>query len=338
MAASLGLTVNGHRLAARPGQTLLDAALAAGRLIPHDCATGQCETCRVAVVAGRVEAGHGQVGDSVLACQARVIEDAGIHFEEVPEPVRLQGRVGDIAPLSPTIVGLTIRLSGALTLRPGQYLRVTFPGLPPRDYSPAPRADGSADPREIVLQIRRHAGGRVSSQIGQAIREGCRVRLEGPFGHAYHRPGRDRLVIVSGGVGWAPAWAVARESRLCEPERELHVIAGGRDPQDLYMRDSLAWLRDRGASAVLTCSGAEPPADARIGRPTDHMPALTARDTVLVAGTPGLVAAVRERAQAAGALCYADPFTPAPADVSGHSGWIGRLIQPFRRRAQISVS
>ena len=38
-----------------PGETLIDAALGGWMIIPHDCRSGQCESCRVTVVSGSVD-------------------------------------------------------------------------------------------------------------------------------------------------------------------------------------------------------------------------------------------------------------------------------------------
>ena len=291
----------------------------------------QCETCRVEVEPGTVDdAGSGQ-GDTVLACLARLTGPAVIRFEEVPEVVTRRGRIAALTALSPDIVEVGVVLKTPLLYRPGQYVRVRFADGPPRDYSPTLRSDGSGGDT-LIFQIRRHPGGAVSPHLGGRLGIGCAVAVEGPFGHAYHRPGRGRLILVSGGVGWAPAWSVARESRLREPERDLVVIAGARSPEDLYMRPALAWLRDRGAATTLTCSGPHPPADSRPGRPTEHLPVLTAQDTILAAGSPGLVTAVRELADVVGATCYADPFTAAPDAPEPQTSLIGRAWARFRGR------
>ncbi|TGE01295.1 2Fe-2S iron-sulfur cluster-binding protein [Methylobacterium nonmethylotrophicum] len=332
MAQPLALVINGRRIAARAGQTLLEAGLAGGRVIPHDCATGQCDTCRVRIHAGTVDDAGTRIGETVLACRARLTSETVIEFDEVPDVVRRSGSVERVVALTPDIVEVTVALRKRLAYLPGQYVRVTFAGLPPRDYSPSLRADGSGELHELVFQIRRQEGGAVSPHLGQRVGAGHAVKVEGPFGQAFHRLGRGRLVIVSSGVGWAPAWAVARASRLREPERGLVVVAGGRHPQNLYMRPALDWLRERGVTTILTCSGSNPPADARPGRPTLHLPMLTADDTVLAAGAPGMVAAVQFLAAAAGATCYADPFHAAERGSASKEPPTTNFIQRLLRR------
>src|SRR5215207_5081992 len=85
--------INGRRINAHPGDTLLDAAMASGIVIPHDCCTGQCSTCRVRVYDGEVDDQGTRERDTVRACQATVSGDVVIEFDEVPLPGKRSGTV-----------------------------------------------------------------------------------------------------------------------------------------------------------------------------------------------------------------------------------------------------
>ncbi len=87
MATHSSLLVNGKEIKAAPGEILLEAALSGRIVIPHDCCTGQCDSCRVRVYAGEVDARGTAKADTVLACQARVTGDAVIEFDAVPDVV-----------------------------------------------------------------------------------------------------------------------------------------------------------------------------------------------------------------------------------------------------------
>lgn len=305
------LTINGKPIDANPGETLIDAALGGWMLIPHDCRSGQCESCRVTVVSGNVDdqgTGHGR---TVLACQARVAGDAVIRFDELPEPVRRTGVVTEYKMLSPEIAEVIVATDRALDYRPGQYVRMKFAGFPAREYSPTVRLTGDTDVRELVFHIRILPGGQVSSQLGRAIRPGHSVHVQGPFGNAYLRAGEGPLVLVAGGTGWAPVWALAREARKTQRDRHMVVIAGSRDAENLYMRPALNWLSDDGVRDVFATveHGAIHPV--LVGRPSHYLPLLSMEDTVYVAGPAGLVDAVKQKAWSASAQCYADPFLPS---------------------------
>jgi naphthalene 1,2-dioxygenase ferredoxin reductase component len=320
------LTVNGTRIEAQRGMTVVDAALRGGIVIPTDCTSGQCETCRVRVVGGSIAGGESDVSRSVLACQARISGHAEIRFDEMPLPSRRWGRVSSIEPLTPDIVEVRIDLDGALLWLPGQYVKLTFQGYPSRDYSPTSPSHPSCRPSQLVFHIKVYPRGAVSSCLGGAIRIGHRVIIEGPFGGAFYRPGPTRLVLVGTTTGWAPLWAIARAARLEEPDRPMRVVVGARRLQNLYMRDALKWLRKSGVGdLVLSCSGKDTggPPDVRTGRTTDFLETITADDTIYAAGAPAMVEAVKHMAAAAGAQCYADPFT---ASTTGRT-FLGRLRQ-----------
>ena len=306
------LLINGRKIKASPGDTLLDAGLSNRVVIPHDCCTGQCSTCRVRVYDGEVDDEGTREGDTVLACQATVSGDAVIEFDEVPFAAKRSGTVTAIERISPDIVEVVVTLSKPLTHLPGQYVKVSFAGFPGRDYSPTFRVDGTCELNELIFHIRACADGVVSSQLGRGIGIGHRVRVRGPFGNAFFRKAEGRIVLVATGTGWAPIWSVARAARYHQPQREMVVVVGARDPRNLYMQPSLEWLRETGVQHItMTCTGSRADRAIQFGRPTVHLPRLQDSDTVFVAGTPEMVSAVEFLAGVAGATCHADPFLPA---------------------------
>jgi NAD(P)H-flavin reductase/ferredoxin len=307
------LTVNGRRLRASIGDTLVEAGLASKMLIPHDCCSGQCDTCKVRVVSGSVDDQGTLDGGTVLACQATIEGDAEIIFEEVPVPAKRAGTVTAIRPFSPEILEVVVGLNSPFPYFSGQYMKVAFAGYPSRDYSPTAYLDGALDQTELVFHVKRYEGGLVSSALGHAIGIGHKAAINGPYGHAFYRPGPSRLILVASGTGWAPIWSVARAARIGEPDREIVVIAAARDPRNLYMRPALNWLSAHGISdIILTATGERAGGDIRFGRPTEFLPTITASDLVYAAGAPEMVDAIKHIATLCGAECHADPFTVSP--------------------------
>lgn len=332
MPRRVSLVVNRTPLAATVGDVLLDAAMVGGQFIPHDCATGQCGTCRVRVYDGDVDDRGTRRGDTVLACQSRVAGPAVIEFDTVPEVVKRRGSLSDVRALAPDILEVTVTLDRPLEWLPGQYVKCIFAGFPSRDYSPTLRSDGSGGTDELILHVKRLRGGAVSGQLGVGIRPGHRVTIQGPFGGAFHRMGEGRIVLVAAGTGWAPIWAIARASRFRERGREMVVVVGVRDAANLYMAESLSWLKRTGVHAVFATATRRirsGPGDTLLGRTTDYLPPLTADDTVYVAGPPDLAEAVESLCEAAGATCYADPFTAAPDTSFTGRGLGGKLLELF---------
>ncbi len=329
MASSCNLVINGRSVRARIGETLIDAGLAGSIIVPHDCRTGQCESCRVTVVSGAVDDQGTADGRSVLACQATVDGDAVIAFDEVPAATKAAGIVAEISQLSPEVVEVVVALQSPLEYRPGQYVRLKFSGFPAREYSPSCRLDGSCDNEQLVFHVRRLPGGVISTQLGATIRVGHRAQVQGPFGHAFLREGEGPLVLVAGGTGWAPIWALARAARREQRHRDLVVIAGSRDPDNLYMRPALNWLIDDGVRDIIATTEVGATRPTLPGRPTHYLPSLGLEDTVHVAGPSGLVDAVKRKARSAAARCYADPFLPSEQTPS----MVDRVMQMLRAPA-----
>lgn len=335
--AKYKLNINGKTATAARGETLADAALGSGIFIPQDCCSGQCETCRVRVAWGVVDDRGTAYGDTVLACQATLIGDATVTFEETAPATIVKGAVADIRSLSPDVVEVIVALSEPMNIRPGQYVSARFAGYPERDYSPTVRLNGEADAAELVLHIKRLPGGIVSSEIGRGILLKHPVRIRGPLGSAFLRePPAGRLVMTSSGTGWAPIWAMARAACAAGQGPKLSIVAGARDPASFYMRPALEWLKDKGVEDLVVTTRQGAAGEFVAGTPDQFLPALTNSDVVHVAGAIRLVDAVKEKALAAAARCYADPFNPSSKrpDLSFR---LGRLFRGVRRPTEAAV-
>src|ERR1700694_791640 len=99
MRNSCTLVINGRSVKAHLGETLIDAGLGGSVIVPHDCRSGQCETCRVTVLGGAVDDQGTADGRTVLACQATVAGDAQIVFDELPVTTTHAGIVTEISAL-----------------------------------------------------------------------------------------------------------------------------------------------------------------------------------------------------------------------------------------------
>jgi NAD(P)H-flavin reductase/ferredoxin len=298
--SSSNLLINGKTVRVRAGDTLVSAALACGIVIPHDCLTGQCDTCRVTLLAGELDGDSAGFDGDFLACQARVKGPASIAYEEVPAVSKWKGEVLSATPMAADVWEVVVGIDRRVPYLPGQYVYLAFGSLPERAYSPTIGLDRRADEHELVFHIRGMPNGAVTAELGRKIGKGARVKIRGPYGHAYLRRGPGRLVFLSSGTGFAPIWSMALASRLSQPARDMVVVTGARLANRLYMAPALDWLRVDGAD----CDGVH----VLPGRAADYIPELTPADVVHVAGPASLVETVVARARAVGAQCYADPF------------------------------
>jgi NAD(P)H-flavin reductase/ferredoxin len=319
---------NGGSFHARPGETLLDAALMNGVDMPHDCRSGHCGTCRCDIVSGNVLGGETESPSSVLACQARLMSNVEVVVEEVPEIETFKGQVRSLEYLAQDVIEATIETSRPIPYLPGQYCQFRFSGFPSRCYSPTVPITGPLDRNAIRLHIRQIPNGRISSALGNRIRVGHNVKIDGPFGSAYLRAGKaNPLILVASGTGFAPIWSIAH-SALCEmPDREIVAIVGAKTLNSLYMTAALNRLIAFPRVQVIpVISYGEQHSDlVRIGSPVDYLPPLNNEDIVYACGGPGMVEAAAHVARQAGAKCYSDPFAPAQTE-SESFAWARRLL------------
>jgi CDP-4-dehydro-6-deoxyglucose reductase len=327
-----------RRIPVAGGQTLLEAALAAGIAYPHACRSGRCGACKSKLLGGRVTLGRHtpfalteeeRAAGLVLACRAVAEDDVTLAWLDGADTVAdlpvvtQEAVVTALVGLTHDIRGVRLRLAdrAAFDFLPGQYVRFTMDGTPPRDYSIASRPD---EP-EIELEVRGVPQGRTSSRILYGLAVGDQVRVEGPFGSAFLRQAHDGPIIaVAGGSGLAPMRSIVESALRADPDRPIRLYFGARTERDVYHADrfeALAALHPNFAY-VPVLSG-----DAAAGRRNGRIPdALSedrpdvARAKAYVAGPPGLVEATTAALLGLGlaaADIHADVFfTPEPNDAT----------------------
>jgi NAD(P)H-flavin reductase len=167
------------------------------------------------------------------------LSDAEVSWLESDEIVRhpqrrLVCRVAALDALTHDImrVRLAIPAGGVFDFSAGQYARLAFGALPPRDYSMASR------PGEVPLEfhIRRMGPDSVSAHVAERLRLGEAVVAEGPLGSAYLRETHaGPILAVAGGSGLAPAKSIVETALASGREQPIHLYFGARDERDLYL-------------------------------------------------------------------------------------------------------
>ena len=308
------VTANGATFAARTGDILLDSALLQGVSFPHDCRAGRCGSCLIKVVRGSTLGGASVQRGMVHACQARVFSDLELTFEDLPLVRSVHAEVISLFARSIDVTEVGLRLAGPMPFHPGQYCTFKFRGFPARSFSPTLPADGSPTSADITLHIKRVLGGHVSGALGDAIRVGHTLLVEGPFGSAHFRTGRSgRLVLVAGGTGFAPILSILAAAYREDQERRVVLVVGARHVDSLYMAAGLVKLQALASLQIIATANEVPDVleVVRRGTPDAHVPDLTAEDTVYAAGAPAMIMKLAARAQAVGAEFYSDPFEPS---------------------------
>ncbi|MBI1395157.1 MAG: 2Fe-2S iron-sulfur cluster binding domain-containing protein [Betaproteobacteria bacterium] len=337
MSLTISIDGSGVRVAAEPGDTVLDALLMAGVGFPYSCQAGNCGTCRCELLEGEVlelEASEHALADEdrargqVLACRTQVWGDVVIRRLDDEEFVvhpsrRLECVVDSVERLTHDILGLRLAIlsGGPFLFSAGQYAALEFsfsPGVS-RDYSMASTpGDG-----HLEFFVRERRGGGVSDGLSERLHVGDRVRVSGPFGSAFLREGHEGPVIaVAGGSGLAPIRSILATLRARRTDQPVHLYFGARTERDVFgEREMIEWTRPPGSSLQIvladTMHRSKGPGARRAGLVTDALDAdlddlLGAK--AYVAGPPAMVeaaVAVLERKGVPSRDIHADAFYPA---------------------------
>ncbi|MFV0284018.1 MAG: CDP-6-deoxy-delta-3,4-glucoseen reductase [Castellaniella sp.] len=268
-----------------PGQTVLDAALAAGIVLPYSCRNGTCSTCEGRVVSGEYDAGPApaRILDAAdlarghtLFCQARPISDLVIEAREIrmADDIvvrKMPVRVLSLERLAPDVMEIALQLPSAEAFRfqPGQYLEFILKDGSRRSYS---MACGQTDDHRVRLHVRHMPGGVFTSRVFGASEEPLKpreiLRIEGPLGSFFLDPDDARpIVFLASGTGFAPIQAMIEGMLARSDTRSATLYWGGRRPADLYRQALALEWRERlpGFRFVPVLSEARPE-DAWTGR------------------------------------------------------------------------
>jgi len=333
-----------HQFPVEAGQTVLDAALAAGIVLPYSCRNGACSSCKGKVVSGEFEAGEypaqslspEELAEGyTLFCQARPQSDLVVESKEVRLATDIQirklpARVAELEVIASDVAVVRLQLPAADPFRyyAGQYIEVILKDGKRRSYSMAsPPHAGSP----LELHIRHMPGGVFTDHVFGAAATQMKVReilrLEGPFGSFFLREDSEKpIVLLASGTGFAPIKAIVEHMAHHNIQRPVALYWGGRRPADLYM-DSLAasWAQTLPNFRYIPVVSDSLPEDAWEGR-TGFVHEAVMRDVpdlsgyqVYACGAPIMVDAARReftaQCQLPEAEFYADAFT-SQADVA----------------------
>lgn len=334
MSYEISLQPGNHHFRADADDTLLEAALDAGLLLPHSCRDGACGACKGRVLAGKVDFGTAadsalpqeerDAGYALFCCarprsdltlQARTVSRAGdIPVKKLPCRVqKLQRLAADVM-----LVELKLPASEAFQFRAGQYIDILLADGGRRSFSiaNAPHASG-----HVELHVRRIDGGRFTTHVFGGMKEKDILRFEGPLGGFWLREESSLpVVLVAGGTGFAPIKAIVEHVRHTGLARPMTLYWGARDRAGLYLDElAHAWQDELPGFRYVPVLSEAQPDDGWTGRHglvhqavLDDHPDLSGHE-VYACGSPAMVEAARGSFTASRGLpedrFFADAFT-----------------------------
>ena len=322
------------------GQTLLDAALAAGIDYPHSCRAGNCSACKSRLIEGEVDlmpysefalSDEDRAAGYILACRCMVWEDSRVETvgveDEAPATDVVAARIVSLDDATHDIKRIRLAaIDGTLPeFKPGQFANLSFDGLPGRDYSMA----GAPNDPVWEFHIRRMPEGAVSNFVAATLQVGDKVLVKGPMGDAHLRADHEGPIFaIAGGSGMAPVKSIVESALRASPNREVHFYFGARDERDLYLTEHFMALAAEHANMHFVPVLSEPSQATKRRTGFVHQAALADLADLhgykaYMAGPPVMVeaahAALKERGLPAADI-HADAFYTVADNPDGQSG------------------
>lgn len=241
-------------------ESILDAAVRHGILLPYGCRNGVCGACKGRVVAGQVDYGTHSVyalseqekaAGLALFCQARPLTDIIIEPRNATAGQniamkRLPCRVEKKELLAPDVMRLYLKLPNTERLQyvAGQYINIILRDGRRRSFSLAGMP--TSQPELIELHIARVAGGEFTGHVFNSMKEKDILRIEGPLGDFTLRNDSPRpIIFLAAGTGFAPVKAIIEAALAQRIKRPMHLYWGATTRTGLYLESVVRrWIAD----------------------------------------------------------------------------------------------
>lgn len=339
----------GHRLTAREGETVLEAALRQGLSLPYVCRDGACGVCKGRILKGAVDYGTYQEGvltetekteGKALFCCAKPLSDLDIECHEVDKlrqfPIKtMEFRVQKMEQAAPDVMLLELLPEGGeqMNFIAGQYVAIQLEEGVKRSYS---IANPPHEPEHLQLHIRLVEGGKFTSHVFNGMKEGDVLQVEGPYGNfSLHENNDKPIIFMSGGCGFGAIKGMVEHAFNIGLKRPMTLYWGARTPADLYSDLPEKWQREHDNFKFIPVLSEPKPEHGWQGR-TGLVHEAILQDyerldeyQVYACGSPGMVEASRAPFIARGlpedqyfsdaftVACYNPPVAEAPVSSEG---------------------
>jgi len=164
-------------------------------------------------------------------------------LEKNSAPQRVSCRVAGLKQFNTGIMQVMLQpvSPAALRFHAGQYINIVLEEHKFRPFSlaNAPRSDNL-----IELHIRHKAGGRVAKWLQSDLDENARILIEGPYGDFFIHESSRPIIMIAGGIGFAPIKALIEHTINEQIDRTIYLYWGARNREGLYL-ESLAQRWER---------------------------------------------------------------------------------------------
>ncbi|MDD2721420.1 MAG: CDP-6-deoxy-delta-3,4-glucoseen reductase [Gallionella sp.] len=263
---------SGHTFPIEAHETILEAALKHGYVLPYSCRDGVCGVCKGKVTSGLVD--HGKPLDTALSeaekaqgmalfCCAKPQSDLSIECKEVSAVKDIQVktlpcRVHSMTRLADDVMVLKLKLptNERLQFLAGQYIDILQKDQKPRSFS---LANAPHNDELLELHVRNIAGGAFTHHVFSEMKERDILRFKGPLGTFFLREDSDKpIIFVASGTGFAPIKAIIEHALYIGVKRPMHFYWGARKLSDLYLLDMAKQWESQGIRFTPVLSDALP--------------------------------------------------------------------------------
>jgi Na+-transporting NADH:ubiquinone oxidoreductase subunit F len=246
------ITLNGKRtIEVQGGKPLLSVLREQKIFIPSACGgRGTCGVCKVKVLEGAgpilptetpFMTKEELAGNVRLSCQVKVRNDLAIEIPEHLFNVReFESRCVKIEALTYDMQRFRFELAEPDTIDfvAGQYMQLLCPKYKGSDEEVYRAYSIASDPDEkgiVEFIIRRVPNGICTTWCFEHLKEGDRVRLNGPYGEFRLSKTEAPMVFVAGGSGMAPFVSILHSMKKTGSKREVVYFYGGNTTRDLCL-------------------------------------------------------------------------------------------------------
>ncbi len=235
------------------GERILYCGLRHGIVLPYECGTGTCGTCKAVLEDGEVELRWPQAPgmryvreqrNEYLLCQC-VAKSDEVHIRTrparrfpiaLPVPKHFRGEIFDQRLLNPLVCEFVLRVDADIEYLPGQYVTLEHPDIHGyRAYSMT--KSYSLNGREMHFVVKRTHEGKFTNWLFEGDRTGAQFSGFGPLGRAVPVPESERdIVALAGGTGIAGIMAIVDWAVACGhlQSHQLHLVFGLQNLDDQF--------------------------------------------------------------------------------------------------------